>query len=626
MPRHIPTIIGFSALTMLLAVSAAAQGVRSAPVLVGRQASAAGGQVRGLVQDDLGRAVGGASIVALGAAAIPVMARSDTSGLFTLSLPPGDYILRATRDGYVSTYREPVRIQSSTRLERKITLVREGAAQPRILLAGTTFGDIDSLREAPPEDPDTDHPHNETAWRLRHLTPTALRDIGADDVLPTIQNSDEFRPKGSFVDWMMGQSARAATSFFSGTSFTGQLNFLTTSTLGAPGSWVPTDLPHGVAYAAVGAPVGTSGEWKLRGAMSAGMSSWAVVGEYAARQTSTHAFSLGLSFSSKLSENGSDVAPLAVNDRTRSVGGMYFFDHWQLAKALEVTYGARFDRYDYVAGAEFLSPQIGLRVRLLPGTHVTASLSQRTFAPGADEFLPPSVGPWLPPERTFSPLLPTGEVQAERVREYQFGIEQRLGPDHAPTIEFRRFRQSTENQAATLFGLDAGSDVGHYYVATPGSVDVEGMMLRATAPMGDRFGGTIAYSIGDAAWTPGLESMVIAAVVPSAARAGSERNHDLTTSLNANIPETATKISLSYRVNSAFAQPDLTRSEAAARGRFDLEFRQALALRPTRGSRTELLLVVRNLFRDVDEVGSMYDELLTVAPPMRIMGGFQVRF
>src|SRR5262249_22887542 len=299
------------------------------------------------------------------------------------------------------------------------------------------------------------------------------------------------------VDWMMGQSARAASSFFSGSTFTGQLNFLTTSTLGSAGSWVPTDLPHGVAYAAVGAPVGTSGDWKLRGAMSAGMSSWAVVGEYAARQTSTHAFSLGLSFSSKLSENGSDVAPLAVNDRTRSVGGMYAFDHWHISRALELTYGARFDRYDYVAGSEFLSPQIGLRVRVLPGTHLFASASQRTVAPRADGFLPPAGGPWLPPERTFSPLLPSGSFQAEQVREYQFGIEQQLGPDKAPTVEFRRFRQSTENQVATLFGLDAGSDVGHYYVATPGSVDVEGVMVRATAPMSERFGGTVAYSVGN---------------------------------------------------------------------------------------------------------------------------------
>jgi hypothetical protein len=124
----------------------------------------------------------------------------------------------------------------------------------------------------------------------------------------------------------------------------------------------------------------------------------------------------------------------------------------------------------------------------------------------------------------------------------------------------------------------------------------------------------------------GLLAMIIAVVAPSAVRVGNERNHDLTTSINANIPETSTKVTLSFRLNSAFSQPDLTRLESAARGRFDLELRQALALRPTRSSKTELLLVVRNLFRDVDEVGSMYDELLTVAPPMRIMGGFQVRF
>jgi hypothetical protein len=631
MPRHVATLLTLSTLTLSSGSWVFAQAPRSAPTLVSQQASVLGGHIRGMVRDDAGHAVVGASIVALGATPLPVMARSDTLGQFSLALPPGEYILRATRDGYVSTYREPVRIQSSTLLERTITLVRQGAPPARrvVLAAAPGVTGIETLREEPENTSDskeTDHPHNEAAWRLRHLTPTALRDIAVPQGLSPAIESNAFRPRSSFVDWMMGQSARAATSFFANTNFSGQLNFLTTSSLATAGSWMPTQLPRGIAYAAVGAPVGTLGDWKLRGAMSAGMSSWAVVGEYAARDDRPHVFAVGLSYSSQLSENGSDATPAAINDRARSVGGMYAFDHWQIQPAFELTYGLRLDRYDYVAGSEFLSPQVGVRISLLPETRLTATASERAIAPGADEFLPPSAGPWLPPERTFAPLLPTGSFQAERVRNYEIGIEQQIGHvKTAPSVGVRRFRQSAENQVATLFGLDAGSDVGHYYVATPGGVDIDGWMVRATGRVTERIAGTIAYSVGEAAWRMGPDAAVIAKVAPSVVRPTDERMHDLTTSIDAKIPETATKVSLGYRVNTSFS-----RQGAAAmpfvHGRFDIELRQALPLHPTRGSNTELLLVVRNLFRDLGEAGSMYDELLTVAPPMRIMGGVQVRF
>ena len=57
-----------------------------------------------------------------------------------------------------------------------------------------------------------------------------------------------------------------------------------------------------------------------------------------------------------------------------------------------------------------------------------------------------------------------------------------------------------------------------------------------------------------------------------------------------------------------------------------MEVRQALPVRLPRSSRTELVIVLRNLSREAGERGSLYDELLTVSPPMRVMGGVQVRF
>jgi hypothetical protein len=44
------------------------------------------------------------------------------------------------------------------------------------------------------------------------------------------------------------------------------------------------------------------------------------------------------------------------------------------------------------------------------------------------------------------------------------------------------------------------------------------------------------------------------------------------------------------------------------------------------GTRWELLVGVRNLFRDPTDPASVYDELLVVKPPLRLVGGFLVRF
>jgi hypothetical protein len=47
---------------------------------------------------------------------------------------------------------------------------------------------------------------------------------------------------------------------------------------------------------------------------------------------------------------------------------------------------------------------------------------------------------------------------------------------------------------------------------------------------------------------------------------------------------------------------------------------------PLHSARWEVLVGVRNLFRDPDGVQSIYDELLVVRPPKRVIGGVLVKF
>jgi hypothetical protein len=55
--------------------------------------------------------------------------------------------------------------------------------------------------------------------------------------------------------------------------------------------------------------------------------------------------------------------------------------------------------------------------------------------------------------------------------------------------------------------------------------------------------------------------------------------------------------------------------------------KQRLSFLPFDGSDWEVLVAVRNLFReDLGDGVGVYDELLVVKPPKRIVGGLLVRF
>src|SRR5262245_29667026 len=72
------------------------------------------GMVSGVVRDEQGDFISGVAVSAIGTSQAQV--RTDVNGAFNLPLAPGEYMLRATRDGYVSPYKEMVRIGASQRL------------------------------------------------------------------------------------------------------------------------------------------------------------------------------------------------------------------------------------------------------------------------------------------------------------------------------------------------------------------------------------------------------------------------------------------------------------------------------------------------------------------------------
>ena len=590
------------------------------------------GSIHGTVSDERGGPLPGAMVSALGVTS--AMAVTDGRGRFAIdALPAGEYVVRVHMAGFVSIRRENVRVGAAPALLERIELHRvertigttgtTAPAPPPVLAADLELPQSDASAPETTED----HPHSETAWRLRHLKRSILKDSsGVVSILDAASEQSIPEAPSSIFSNAFASAASMAASFFTNPPFSGEVNLLTTSAF-APGQQIDF-LPRGVAYVSIGAPV-AGGQWAVRASMSqSDLSSWILAGSFSSRRATTHDYGFGVSYSTQQYQvrTGRPVGFGGVNDDSRTVGELFASDRWTLSPAVSFEYGGRYAHYDYLRKRSLLSPRLGVTVTPFENTHVTATVAQRMLAPGAEEFLAPTiVGPWLPPERTFAPL--AGEdLRVERARFVDVGVTHEFEGTYV--IGVRRFMQTVDDQLITLFGLPVASgpkSPGHYYVASGGAVDADGWAFRVSSSPSQRVRGSVDYTITRAHWMSRGDMAAVAVWAPEAIRPRNEDVHDVTTSVETDIPETATRVFVLYKVNSAFARGnDPTHSNIDAR--FDVQVNQALPFMPFNNTRWEVLVGVRNLFRDPGEAGSIYDELLVVRPPKRVVGGVLVRF
>jgi hypothetical protein len=360
------------------------------------------------------------------------------------------------------------------------------------------------------------------------------------------------------------------------------------------------------------------------------LSSWIIAGAFQSRANeSAHVYRFGYSYSAQDYVGGNLAALAAATDGSRNVGELFAVDRWAITRVIGVEYGGRYGRYDYLQPGGLFSPKVGVTVEPLRNTRVSATVAQRMVAPGAEEFVASETpGPWLPPERTFAPLGGPGTTNAfsvERARYVDLLVEHDFASSYA--IGLRRFYQDVDNQLVTLFGLNVPGgpqSVGHYYVANAGSLGADGWAVRLSSA-GKRVRGSIDYSITRARWLARGDMADIARWAPAAIRSANEDLHDVTTSIATDIPETATRVFVFYKINTGYTRSDTSQLRPGLDGRFDVQVNQALPFE-LGGTRWEVLLGLRNLFRDPNDPASVYDELLVVKPPKRVVGGFLVRF
>ncbi len=620
-----------------------AQGRRPAAQAVERQASVSAtspGRLEGVVKDEKGAPVAGAMVSALGAA--NVFAVTDLDGRFAFpTLPPGPYLVRAHGSGFGAPRPQTIEVRASARSVSSIAL-RRSTAPPAILAAGFG-GETPEQREVPvipavsaldlPEPADTldRGSESETAWRVRHARRGVLKNAGAG--VSGVDAAGHSRSDESY-------SARS-TSLFANVPFSGQVNFLTTGLFERPEQLLaPSGLASGVAYIRVGAPVGDNADWTVRGALTeADISSWIVAGSYLTRETphtreaGSHRYDIGLSYSTQRYDGGNPLALRDVADGTRNAGEVYGFDTYALSSAVTFAYGARYARYDYLERRNLVSPRLEVTATPWSDTRVSALVSRRALAPGAEEFLPPGdTGIWLPPQRTFSAIEPGQPLDAERATHVALALEHDIA---SSTITFRGFRQQVDNQLVTAFGVDLpgvpNAQVGHYVVGSAGDAQVTGGTVAfRTSTLGNRVNGAVAYSLSNAQLTPDAGLRYVVLLAPSKLGFENERIHDLSTTISADVPETATRVLVVYRASNGFVRPGggagVEPKRSAFDSRFDVQVRQSLPFMNFSSARWEALVAVRNFFREAATEQSVYDELLVVQPPKRLVGGVTLHF
>ena len=605
-------------------IARAQQGTSHIPQPATQLAAASDGELRGIVYDDQGQPLAGAVVSALGATSAFAVTDRDGRVVFR-ALPAGPFLVRAHLQGYLPARGRIVAVNAGGRTTWTIALTRSGSDQtPAVLAAGVGGADV----AAPAPDAPVEHEHGEVAWRLRHLKRSVLKDEGTS--LAGLTGDESFL-ENSLVNLghAVGTPARLASALFADVPLNAQINLLTSTSFDRPQDLfsVNAGAPRGVAYASLVAPT-AGGEWTMRGTVTQGdLSSWIVAGSYTRRAPASHQYEVGLSYSMQRYQGGNAEALAAMRDGSRNVGAIYAYDTWWIKPRVNIGYGAKYASYDYLTDRGLVSPRASLDVQPFSSDplRVRASVSHRETAPGAEEFIPPSVGLWLPPERTFSAISSKGFVP-ERLDHVEIAVEREITAE--VVVGVRTFHQRVDDQLVTVFGVAVAEEPisnGHYRVGSAGSFEAHGWGVTVSRVVAEGFQASIDYSHTDTDWLArSFDVRELRHIARSALRRDEPIN-DLTASLESAIAVTATRVRVLYKVNDAFSGIDSGARPGAA-GRFDVQVNQALPFLHAAGGKWEMLVAVRNLFREDVMDGSVYDELLVVRPPKRVHGGVTVRF
>ncbi len=613
--------------------SAQSVSIRSPQAIVARATSQ--GDIQGLVVDAKGRPLAGAMVSALGSTVAFALTGKDGRFRFD-ALPTGAYTVRIHLDGFIPAPRQMVEVRASVPALVSValrSLTDNGSAPSTTTVLAASLLPIDGLYGGSAIGAaEVDHDHTEANWRLRHLPRSVLKDV--DDARGVADaNADAAEEAGrSFFGRAFGSSARLASGLFDAIPLTGQVNLVSIGSFNGPSDVWSTNAvaSASVAYISVGAPAGSLGDWAVRGALTqGGLGSWFVAGSLTARRSAEHQFLAGITYSMQHYDRSSALGIPDLSAGSRSVGTVRGSDEWTLSPTVTVGYGLTYSWQDYLSGNGLFSPRLSVTLRPARQFRIRAVAARYVVAPGAEEFLPaggPSTNVMLPAQRTFSPWSEAEGFRPQRTNHVELGVERDIA---AFVVGFRTFYQRVGDQAGAVFAVATPDrsvpSLGHYYVAALGDLSASGWSVSLSRALVGGVRGAMDYTQSVARWDHSPNQSVMALWMGDRG-SGQQRLHDLTASLETDIRQTATRVFVLYKVNTGFARQMDSRASTGFDTRFDVQVNQALPFLNFTSADWELLVAVCNLFRESNGEHSLYDELLVVRPPKRVVGGVRIRF
>jgi len=618
------------------ASSASAQSVsiRSPQAVVARASTQ--GDIHGLVVDTGGHPLAGAMVSALGATVAISLTGKDGRFRFG-ALPIGPYTVRIHLDGFVPAPRQMVEVRASAPAVVSValrSLTATGTTVPAAKVLAASFLPFDGLPGGSVigTTTDADHDHTEANWRLRHLPRSVLKDIDDARGVTTGDGDTATEAGRSFFGRSLNAAARSTSGLFDALPLTGQVNLVTIGSFNGPSDVWSTNAvaSAGVAYVSLGAPVGALGDWAVRAALTqGGLGSWFVAGSLAARRSAEHRYVAGITYSAQHYDRSSALGVPDLGTGARSVGIVHGSDEWTISRDVTLGYGVTYSWQDYLSGNGLFSPRISLTIRPASQYRIRAVAARSVVAPGAEEFLQGTgngASAMLPAQRTFSPWSEAQGFRPQRTNHFEVGVERDIA---AFVVGLRTFYQRVGDQGGAVFAVATPErsvpSLGHYYVAALGDLETQGWSISLSRRILGSLRGAMDYSQSTARWDQAPDRSGMALWMGGRSRER-QRFHDLTTSLETDIRPTATRVYVLYKINTGFARQTPSGGGTGFDRRFDVQVNQALPFLNFTSADWELLVAVCNLFRDSNLERSVFDELLVVRPPKRVVGGVRVRF
>ncbi len=523
-----------------------------------------GGALVGWVEDTRGVPVAGA-VISLFArnTGTSFIALSDSTGrVFMPSLPAGSYTLRTLGRGHLPAPTKEVTVLPNQDSIFSVSLVPAG-----------------DLSEKEAEDRG-----RELHWLLRHKRRSVLESDAPVRVADARADTAPVLPRAPEIAGSFEVTTTAAA-----------LNSDATTT---------TDTARAGVMKLAGR-FGDTGHWTLGGLLTENESAaWRMAAEFLVEPGSGHELEAGMGYGTRLLR---PTVPSTTEDR--GTGALFVQDRWTLGR-LSTTVGARYTYVGYVTDANHVDPRVAMELDQEDGSTLHGSVGRRTLLPGGDVLTLSTLA--AGPAMAFAVMDPA--LQPERLTRCDFGLDHKIG---GTTIGGFAFYETTQDQLLNEFSGSA--DARTLRIENAGGAVVRGIGVSVRRQFGKVVTGSVRYTTGRAwrAAGPGDDGTV-ALGMPEGGF------HDLSTSVETVIDRSGTRVLLLYRINTVTPEGD--HASPVSNRRFDVEVRQDL---PLIGALTRadwaLLLAYRNLFYEANESGFL-DELVTVNPPKRVVGGISVRF